>query len=121
MSTVAQRDAYESALRSYRQAQAALEVALMEMASSAIGRAVPAATSVEVQGELNLDGAWTLRISRILGPAGEVLVGPLGECDASIVEVLEEIETDFLDALMDATGNRLVGVHTWAVPGTGSD
>jgi hypothetical protein len=76
---------------------------------------LPAATSAVVFGAMNEDGALVLRIRRVLDADGGVLFDVTVGADRAIEDVIDEVDVEYLDVLLDVTGDRYLGQHVLAL------
>jgi hypothetical protein len=70
---------------------------------------LPTAHRLEVLGEMNEDWAWTLRIQRVLDAGDRVLFDVAVGADADVEDHLHEVGVDYLDLLLDITGEDYFG------------
>ncbi len=86
---------------------------LIRMALGSISDALPGASEAEVDGSFNEDWLRTLRIQRILNQEGVVLfdIG-FGHPDRQVEEAIDEVNTEYLDLLLDLTGDDYMGHKT---------
>ncbi len=92
----------------------ALGVALAPMAErlavETIVDALPGAKVVEVRGEMNEDWLRILRIQRVLTAAGDVLFDVAeGHDDRRVEDAVDEVNAEYLDLLLDLTGDLYMG------------
>ncbi len=86
------------------------------MATQTIIEVLPGAAALEVRGEINEDWIPVLRIRRVLGPAGLVLFGAAeGHDDPAVEDAIDLANIEYLDLLLDLTGDTYMGSHTIAV------
>ena len=72
--------------------------------------ALPGASVVEVRGEFNEDWLRTLRIRRVLTADGTVLFDvEEGHDDPRVEATIDEVNTEYLDLLLDLTGDAYMG------------
>jgi hypothetical protein len=92
-----------------------VDARLTELAQRAVATTLqsvlPAATSVVVLGAMNEDWASVLRVQRVLDAAGAVLFDVTVGADWEIEDVVDEVNVEYLDVLLDLTGNRYMGEH----------
>jgi hypothetical protein len=105
--------AFDAAQRRHTEAVAELVPLLVEMALATVTEVLPAADTLETEGEMNEDWAFTLRIHRVLDAAGDVLydVG-VGHDDPEVETTIDEVGLDYLDLLLDITGEEYLGRKT---------
>jgi len=71
------------------------------------------AHALAVQGEYNEDGLRILRIQRVLGAGGEALFDvDDGHDDRAVEEAIDLVDTEYLDLLIDLTGDEYLGSNT---------
>ena len=74
---------------------------------------LPGASVVEVYGEFNEDWLRTLRIRRVLSADGTALFDvEEGHEDPLVEAAIDEINSDYLDLLLDLTGDTFMGAST---------
>lgn len=105
--------AFDAAQQRHTEAVAELAPLLVEMALATVAEALPGADTLETEGEMNEDWAFTLRIQRVLDAAGDVLydVG-VGHDDPEVETTIDEVSLDYLDLLLDITGEEYLGRKT---------
>ncbi len=80
------------------------------LAIETLGGVLPGAARVEVQGEFNGDWLRTLRIRRVRSADGTVLYDVKQGHDDPLVEAaIDEVNTEYLDLLLDLTGDAYMG------------
>jgi hypothetical protein len=85
------------------------------LAFQTVADVLPGAAVIEVRGEINEDLLRILRIQRVLSPAGEVLFDVAeGHDDRRVEDAIDEVDADYLDLLLDLTGDLYMGNHTLA-------
>ncbi len=105
--------AYERASRRHAAASHELTDVLVGMALATLADAVPGATSIEAIGEYNEDWLPTLRIQRVLAGGGVVLFDiEVGHSDRTVEDAVDVVNTEYLDALVDLTGDEHMGAVT---------
>lgn len=113
--------AFEAAQQRHAEVVAGLVPLLIEMALSTVAEALPGATVLETEGEMNEDWLFTLRIQRVLGTDGAVLydIGT-GHDDPEVETRIDEVGFEYLDLLLDLTGDDYLRRNTVSLPvGTG--
>ena len=115
-------EAFDAAQRRHADAVADLVPLLVEMALSSVAEVLPGATVLETEGEMNEDWRFTLRIQRVLGVGGEALYDvETGHDDPGVETRIDEVGFEYLDLLLDVTGDDYLGRKTVALPvGTGT-
>lgn len=109
--------AFDAAQQRHADAVADLVPLLIELAPSTVAEALPGATVLETEGEMNEDWLFTLRIQRVLGTDGAVLydIG-IGHDDPKVETRIDEVSFEYLDLLLDLTGDEYLGRKTVAWP-----
>lgn len=105
--------AFDAANERHTAAVAELVPLLVEMAVATVADALPGADTLETEGEINEDWAFTLRIQRVLDAGGEALydVG-VGHDDPEVETTIDVVGVDYLDLLVDLTGEDYLGWKT---------
>jgi hypothetical protein len=74
---------------------------------------LPGASTIEVRGEFNEDWLRTLRIRRVLTADGTVLFDvEEGHEDPRVETTVNEVNAEYLDLLLDLTGDTYMGAST---------
>ena len=74
---------------------------------------LPGASSVEVLGDFNEDLLRTLRVRRVLTAEGEVLFDvEHGHDDPRVEAAIDDVNTEYLDLLLDLTGDTFMGASS---------
>ena len=80
------------------------------LAFAALVDVLPGASGVEVHGEFNEDWIRTLRVRRVLSPEGTVLFDvEEGHDDPQSENTIDEVGAEYLDLLLDLTGDTYMG------------
>ena len=95
----------------HREGNARLAVLATRAAAATLQSVLPAASSVVVVGAMNEDGAFALRIRRVLDADGGVLFDVTVGAEREIEDVIDEVNVEYLDVLLDVTGDRYIGEH----------
>ena len=113
---------FDAAQRRHAEAVADLVPLLVEVTLSSVAEVLPGAAVLETEGEMNEDWLFTLRIRRVLGAGGEVLYDvETGHDDPEVETRVDEVGFEYLDLLLDLTGDDYLGRKTVALPvGTGT-
>lgn len=106
---------FERLLQEYASIGERLAVMTQELAVHRVVAVLPAATTLEVTGSFNEDWLRVLRINRVLDGAREVLFDVAAGGTDAIEAVIDEVNTEYLDLLMDLTGDAYLGRHEVAV------
>lgn len=105
--------AFDAAQQRHTEAVAELAPLLVEMALATVAEVLPGADSLETEGEMNEDWAFTLRIQRVLDADGGVLYDvSAGHEDPEVETTIDEVGFDYLDLLLDITGDDYLGRQT---------
>jgi hypothetical protein len=102
---------HRAALADFTAATEHLAPVLREIAVATIQDVFPTARRLEVLGEMNEDWAWTLRIQRVLDAGGGVLFDVGVGADSGVEDLVHEVGVDYLDLLLDVTGEDYFGTH----------
>jgi hypothetical protein len=94
-----------------REIDARLARLAMGATAAMLQSVLPAATSAVVFGAMNDDGALVLRIRRVLDADGGVLFDVTVGAEREIEDVIDEVNVEYLDVLLDLTGDRYMGEH----------
>jgi hypothetical protein len=110
-------EAFSTAQQRHADAVAGLVPLLIEMALTTVSEVLPGATVLETEGEMNEDWLFTLRIQRVLGTDGAVLydIG-IGHDDPEVETCIDEVGFEYLDLLLDLTGDDYRGRKAVSVP-----
>jgi hypothetical protein len=82
------------------------------LAFETVADVLPDAAVIEVRGELTEDWLRVLRIQRVLSADGGVLFDvAIGHDDRQVEDAVDEANTDYLDLLLDLTGDSYMGSH----------
>ncbi len=112
-------ESFDTAQRRHAEAVADLVPLLIEMALTSVAEALPGATVLETDGEMNEDWLFTLRIQRVLDAGGDVLYDiETGHDDPRVETCIDEVGFEYLDLLLDLTGDDHLGRKTVARPST---
>jgi hypothetical protein len=104
-----QIEEFRELLAVQRVGNARLAVLATRAAAATLQSVLLPATSVVVFGALNEDGAVVLRIQRVLDAAGGVLFDVTVGAEREIEDVVDEVNVEYLDVLLDLTGDRYMG------------
>jgi hypothetical protein len=106
-------DAFNEASERHASAVADLVPLLIEMALTTVAEVIPGAEVLETEGEMNEDWLFTLRIQRVLDGNGRPLYEiAAGHDDADVEETIDRVGFDYLDLLLDLTGDEYLGNKT---------
>ncbi len=106
-------EAFDAARERHAAAVAALVPLLIEIALATVAASLPGAEVIETEGEVNEDWLFTLRIQRVLDGKGEVLYAAgLGHDDPHVETTIDTVGFDYLDLLLDLTGDDYLGNKT---------
>jgi hypothetical protein len=111
---------FEELLYQYEALGDRLAEMAQDLAVRRVAEVLPGASTLEVTGSLNEDWLRVLRINRVLDDDGHVLFGvPTGAADPAVDDVIDEVDTEYLDLLIDLTGDGFLGRHEiGAIPGS---
>lgn len=76
----------------------------------------PTASGAEVEGSFNEDWLRVLRVRRVLDADGAVLFDVAAGADPVVEEAVDEIGTEYLDLLLDLTGDAYMGRGVLTAP-----
>jgi len=114
MPSAALIEAFETARQRHVAAITALVPLLVEMSFSYVAEVLPGAEVLDVFGQMKEDWAFTLRILRVLDREGRVLFdADTGHEDPVVEDTVDQVGVDYLDVLLDLTGDDYLG-HTSA-------
>lgn len=102
-------EAYQSAREAHSAAVDALVPMLERMAVDTLRDRWPDANELELHGEFNADWVPTLRIQRVSALDGRVLYDIGFAADEEIEEMIDEVGMEYLDLLLDLTGDDYMG------------
>jgi hypothetical protein len=101
---------YEALLESYRSSVQALIPVLEEIAMASVRDVLPGAHRIEVEGRFNEDWIPTLRILRVVDEGGSTLFdAAIGHDDGRVEETIDLVGVEYLDLLVDLTGDDYMG------------
>ncbi len=101
---------YRRARDDYTSASEALVPILIRIAHDRIADVLPGAHELELDGRINEDWIPTLRIQRVTDADGLVLFDlPFGHIDPAVEDMIDEVNTEYLDVLLDLTGDDYMG------------
>jgi hypothetical protein len=105
-------DRYERLRERHRRVVEDLVPVLEAMAVASIGDVLPGAHRLEVEGRINEDWIPVLRIHRVVDERGAVLFDVSeGNDDERIEETIDEVGVEYLDLLLDLTGDDYMGTR----------
>jgi hypothetical protein len=106
-------EAFNQANERHAAAVAELVPLLIEMALTTVAEVLPGAEVIETEGEMNEDWLSTLRIQRVLDGNGTSLYEIVdGHGDANVEEAIDRVGFEYLDLLLDLTGDDYLGHKT---------
>jgi hypothetical protein len=100
---------YEAALRAHRRTVEEVVPLVTEMALQSIADVLPGAHELQVHGEINEDWIPVLRIRRILDADGRVLYDVEEGAERDVEDMIDEVNVEYLDRLLDLTGDDFMG------------
>lgn len=84
-----------------------------QLAFETVAGVLPGAAVIEVRGEINEDWLRILRIQRVVSGEGDVLFDVAeGHEDRRVEDAIDEANAEYLDLLLDLTGDLYMGNHT---------
>lgn len=103
---------FQRLLREHEFISEQLAAMAQRLAVHRLADVLPGATTLEVTGEFNEDWQRVLRIDRVVDDEGELLIDVhSGSLDERIEAVIDEVNSEYLDLLMDLTGDAYLGRH----------
>ena len=103
------RAEFDEVLAAYQEQGARLAGLAERMVWRTLRAHFPSAGAVEVEGWTNEDWLRVLRVRRVLDGDGVVLFDVARGADPDIEEMIDEVGTEYLDLLLDLTGDAYVG------------
>lgn len=83
------------------------------LAFATVAEVLPGAAVIELHGEVNEDWLRILRVRRVRADGGEVLFDVAeGHDDRRVEEAIDEVNFEYLDLLLDLTGDLHIGSTT---------
>lgn len=109
---------FDRALVEWQTLGTSLAALAEQLAVETITDVLPGASVVELIGEFNEDWLRTLRVRRVLAADGTVLFdADEGHDDPRVETAIDEVNTEYLDLLLDLTGDAYMGTSTVAPQG----
>lgn len=106
-------DEYNRVREEYENAAQALAPLLIEMALASVAEVLPGTHELDVVGEINEDWIPILRIQRVLDDDGGVLFDiAFGHHEEAVEDVIDQVGSEYLDLLLDLTGDDFMGAKT---------
>jgi hypothetical protein len=104
---------YEQARARHTAASRELADVLTRVALATLSDVLPAAASIDALGEYNEDWIPTLRVQRVLAGDGTVLFDiETGHPGRAVEDVVDLVDIEYLDVLIDITGDQYIGAVT---------
>lgn len=103
---------YTRALAEHERAVDVLVPLLTRMAVDTLREVLPRARQLRTLGEINEDWLPILRIRRVLDGQGNVLFDTEVDGDPRVEETIETVNLEYLDRLLELTGDELMGHGT---------
>ena len=103
---------YEAALLAHRRAVDELVPLVIEMVLQSVADVLPGAQVLEVHGEINEDWIPVLRIRRVLDADSRVLFDVEDGAAREVEDLVDEVNVEYLDRLVDLTGDDFMGSQT---------
>ncbi len=105
-------EAFDRARGAHMAATQALVPILARVALETVRDVLPGAARLEAVGELNEDWLQILPIRRVLDDGGVVLFDmAVGHDDTAVESTIDEVNIEYLDPLLDLTGDDFMGEH----------
>ena len=102
---------FHDAARRYDAVAVELTGLAERLAFDTVADVLPATRTLELRGELNEDWLRTLRTQRVLDGSGRVLFDVTeGHDDRRVEDAIDEVDADYLDLLLDLTGDQHMGL-----------
>lgn len=109
--------AFDAAQDRYVESVDQLVPLLVRMAVGAIQDVLPTTHVIEAEGQFTEDSIRILRIRRVLDRSGTVLFdAAVGHDDRPVEETIDEVNSEYLDFLLDLTGDTYMGQVTIQIP-----
>jgi hypothetical protein len=103
-------EAFDTARGRHAAAVAELVPLVIQMALTTVAEVLPGAEILETEGGMNEDWLFTLRIQRVLDGNGRPLYEiAVGHDDADVEETIDRVGFEYLDLLLDLTGDEYLG------------
>jgi hypothetical protein len=111
---------FRRARATYKWSVSELVPLVTEMAVESVAQVLPGASELAVHGEMTEDWLRILRIQRVLDSRGHVLHDvEVGHDDEAAEKVIDEVNVEYLDLLLDLTGDEFMGSQTIGALSTG--
>lgn len=115
MPTPEQATEYRAGRERYDTAADELREQLVRMALTTLAEVLPGADSIDALGTYNEDLIPTLRIQRVRSAEGEVVFDvDRGHPNRAVEDAVDRVDIEYLEVLIDITGNRYMGTVTIA-------
>lgn len=119
MPTAALINSFERTRGQWEVAVEALVPLIERIAIETVADVLPGATALEVHGEINEDWLRVLRITCVRSASDEVLFDVVdGRDDPRVQAVIDDVNVEYLDLLMELTGDAYHGDHTLQLDGS---
>ena len=103
---------YSRTREQHEAASRALVPLVERMAVESVAEVLPGTTALEVHGEINEDWLPILRIQRVLDDKGAELFHVDGAHDHAVERAIDSANAEYLDLLIDLTGDDYMGTNT---------
>ena len=103
---------YRTAREAHRAAVETLVPLLERIAVETLRDRWPDANELEMHGEFNSDWVPTLRIQRVIALDGRVLYDSAVVAEDEIEDMIDEVGIEYLDVLLDLTGDDFMGAKS---------
>lgn len=108
---------YERARARYRSSVEQLVPLLERVALESMRDLLPDAHRLDVEGRINEDWIPTLRVQRVLDERGAILFDvAFGHDDERVEALIDEVGVEYLDLLLDLTGDDYMGSKAVQAP-----
>jgi hypothetical protein len=112
------RAEFDEMLTVYQEQGAHLAALAERMVWRTLRAHFPSASTVQVEGWMNEDWLRVLRVRQVLDGNGVVLFDVVRGTDPNLEEAIDEVGTEYLDLLLDLTGDAYMGHHELTEPST---
>lgn len=99
---------YDAARTAYHAAAHEYEAAIYNHVGTLVRERFPTAAKANVYGTVNEDGTPVLRVVTIVDAEGKVLAA-VDEPEEAWEDFIDELDTEYLDVLIDLTGDDYLG------------
>lgn len=103
------RAEFDEVLAAYEEQGTRFAALAQRMAWGTVRELFPSTSTVEVEGWMNEDWLRVLRVRRIVDAAGGVLFDAARGAELDVEEAIDEVGTEYLDLMLDLTGDAYMG------------